>query len=443
MLTKGLRGFLIDSPRAGVVRSVRDGAILIQDGYIVAVGSYADVSEAPEAAGVCWMHSAESVIMPGLIDLHSHLPQYPAAGRSSDCLASWNECIVFPLEREFNAGTARKLAPRFYEALARNGTTCATLHAAVYEESCDEAFAAAAASGMRVILGKVMMDACSIPASPKDRTTEGSLAQSERLCRKWHGHDQGRLHYAFSPRSVGNCSREMLVEIGMLAKKYDAFVQVHLSETRDEGLAVRERFPEFDSEIEVLEDLGLLTDRTILASGDGDTARQLSRLAKRRSVIAHCPTSDLFLKRGIMPFDMFCDAGLRLGFGSDVGAGHDLDLWRVMRSAIESQQARSFYANGVRLPAVGEIFYLATQGAADALGFGGRIGSLDIGKEADLIVLNPLLCMPLPKFERYPLANLSAEELLALFIYRGGSHALVETFVRGKSVYRAPEPLLL
>jgi guanine deaminase len=389
------------------------------------------------------MHSGESVIVPGLIDLHSHLPQYPSAGRGAMEWGAWMARYVSPLEREFNAGVAAALAPRFFESLARNGTTCAMLHAAVYPESCDAAFAGAVASGMRVVLGKLMMDERCVDVIPAEKSAEVSLAQSEKLCRKWHGQDEGRLHYAFSPRSVAGCSTDLLAEIGILARKYDAFVQIHVSEVDEEVQAVRRRFPGFRSEIEVLESCGLLTDRTILSSCSTLLDTDIPRWTNGRAGIAHCPTADLAMRRGILPVDQVIEAGIAIGLGSDVASGPELDLWRVMRSAVESQQARSYFVEGVRVPTVVEIFHLATQGAADALGLGMKIGSIDIGKEADLVVMNPLHCLPLPRFERYPLADLSAEEILTLLIYRGGPHAVVETVVRGRSVFRAPEPLLL
>jgi guanine deaminase len=143
-----------------------------------------------------------------------------------------------------------------------------------------------------------------------------------------------------------------------------------------------------------------------------------------------------------MPLDRLRDAGVRIGLGSDVAGGPELNLWQVMRSAIEAQKARAFYESGVRVPSESDAFYLATQGGADALGKGGLIGSLDIGKEADAVVLD--LAPALPYGTRGNThADLSAEEVIALLVYRGGPHAVVETFVRGRSVFRAPAPLLL
>lgn len=443
MNVRGLRGFLIDTPAPGRVRAVRDGAVLIGEGRILATGPYAELREHADAQGATWQYSSESVIIPGLVDIHAHLPQYPAVARRESGLLPWLERHVFPLEREFNATAARKLAPVFFEALARHGTTCATLYAAIYEESCDEAFRVAEASGLRITIGKVMMDDGTYGNLPKDKVLSTSLAQSERLCRKWHGAADGLLGYAFSPRFAVTCSREMMTEAALLARKYDAYVQTHLSENHDEIACVRGRFPECSSYTDVYRSCELLGDRTILGHCIHLDEQEIAMLAESRSVVAHCPTSNFFLASGIMPLDRLQAAGLRIGLGSDVAGGPELNMWQVMRSTIEAQQARSFYESDVRQPSPADVFYLATLGGATALGKDEDIGSLDIAKEADLVVLDPIRCMSTARHSRNLLADLSAEDILSLLVYRGGAHAVVETFVRGRSVWRAPNEMLL
>ncbi len=439
---RGLRGFLIDAPEPGKLRGIRDGALLIEDGLIAAAGPFDEVWRIPAARGVKWLHSSEAVIVPGLIDLHAHLPQYPVVARVESALLPWLERHIFPREKNFNAAAARHEAPMFFESLARNGTTCAMLYATIYEESCDVAFEAAEASGLRIILGKVMMDEGSYGGLPPERILPLSLEQSERLCRKWHGRDGGRIEYAFSPRFALTCSRELMSEAGLLARKYDAYVQTHLSENLAEIDLVRRRFPEAADYASVYGDCGLLGDRTVLGHCIHLSEAEIGLLAATRSVVAHCPTSNFFLTSGIMPLDRLRAAGVRIGLGSDVAGGPELNLWQVMRSTIEAQKARSFYESDVRIPTAGDAFYLATQGGADALGKGGLIGSLDIGKEADVVVLD--LAPALPYGTRGNIhADLSAEDVIALLVYRGGPHAVVETFVRGRSVFRAPAPLLL
>jgi len=439
---KGLRGFLIDAPEPGRLRGVRDGALLIEDGVIVAAGPFDEVRRAPGAELVKWLHSPEAVLIPGLIDVHAHLPQYPVVARVEEALLPWLQRHVFPVEKEFNAATARELAPLFYEALARNGTTCAMLYATIYEESCDAAFEAAERSGMRIILGKVMMDDGSYGGLPPEKILPLSLEQSERLCRKWHGRDGGRIEYAFSPRFAVTCSEELMREAGLLARKFDAYIQTHLSENHHEIEVVRGRFPRLPSYTAVYEACGLLGERSVLGHCIHLAEDEVRLLADSRSVVAHCPTSNLFLNSGIMPLDRWLEAGLRVGLASDVAGGPELNLWQVMRSTIEAQKARSFYEPGVRVPTTTEVFHLATLGGAAALGKERLIGTFDVGKEADVVALD------LAPVQAYGgrgniHSDLSPEEVITLLVYRGGPAAVIETFVRGTSVYRAPAPPLL
>lgn len=287
---KGLRGFLIDAPEPGRLRGVRDGAILIEDGVIAATGSYDEVRRTPGAELVRWQHSSEAVIIPGLIDLHAHLPQYPVVARVEEALLPWLQRHVFPIEKQFNAATARTFAPFFFEALARNGTTCAMLYATIYEESCDAAFEAAERSGMRVILGKVMMDSGSYGGLPPEKTLPLSLEQSERLCRKWHGRDNGRIEYAFSPRFAVTCTEELMREAGLLARKFDAYIQTHLSENRNEIEVVRALFQKYPSYTAVYEACGLLGDRSVLGHCIHLDDEEIRLLAESHSAAAHCQT---------------------------------------------------------------------------------------------------------------------------------------------------------
>lgn len=441
--SRGYRGFLIDTPAAGTLRAIRDGAIVVENGCILATGTFSELSIQEEFSNIRWNYSSEAVIIPGLVDIHAHLPQYPAVARQESGLLPWLDRHVFPLERAFNASTARTQAPGFFEALAKNGTTCAALYTTIYEDSCDIAFQAAEASGMRITMGKVMMDDGTYGNLPKDKVLATSLAQSERLCRKWHGRNEGLLTYAFSPRFAVTCSREMMTEAAALAKKFDAYIQTHLSENDDEILCVRQRFPECVSYTDVYASCNLLGDRTILGHCIHLADDEIALLAESHSIVAHCPTSNFFLASGIMPLDRLQDAGLRIGLGSDVAGGPELNLWQVMRSTIEAQQSRSFFESHVRVPSPTDAFSMATLGGAQALGIEQSIGTLDVAKDADFVIIDPARCLPTSKPSRNMLSDLNAQDLLSLLVYRGGPHAVVETLVRGKSVYQAPEPLLL
>ena len=140
------------------------------------------------------------VVVPGLVDVHAHLPQYPAVARTEEALLPWLNRHIFPLERGFRGELVREVADAFFAELVANGTTTSVLYTAVWEESCEGAFEAAEAAGVRSVIGKVMMDEGTYGDLEPEATRELSLEETERLCGKWHGAANGLLEYAVSPR---------------------------------------------------------------------------------------------------------------------------------------------------------------------------------------------------------------------------------------------------
>src|SRR5882762_9190833 len=410
----GIRGFLIDAPEYGSLRSRRE-----------------------RAAPVRWLNRGTAAVFPGLIDCHTHLPQYSAVARGESQLLPWLRENIFPVEREFTGPKAREEAPLFFQELARNGTTTAMIYAAIYEDSCEVGFEAAKASGLRIILGKMMMDIGSYGTLQPKKVLSVSLVESERLCRKWHNAEEGRLDYAISPRFAVTCSEKMMRSGAELAAHFEAYLQTHLAENREEIEKVHHLFMTARDYTDVYEKCGLLTPKTMLGHCIHLNPREIDAIAAAQSNVAHCPTSNLFLGSGLLKLDRLRDAGLAIGLGSDVAAGPELNMWQVMRSALAVQKARNMAEPHLPRMRPNEAFHLATNGGARALGKSENIGSLDAGKEADLLVVDLVSLLPYGKAGP-GLDDLSTEDLLALCIYRGGPHATLETYVRGNCVYRAP-----
>ncbi|MFV0415014.1 MAG: guanine deaminase [Chthoniobacterales bacterium] len=429
------RGFVIDSPRRGELREIRDGALLVEDGIILDCGEYSRIRHLPEADGLIWQNSPSSLLLPGLIDLHTHLPQYPAVARQESALLPWLEKHIFPLEKDFTPAVAKKLAPVFFEHLARSGTTTAGIFTSISKESTEACFEAAAKSGMRVIMGKMMMDRGSYGSLAPEKILARSVTETRSLCETWHRFDKGRIDYAVSPRFAVTCTTELMTEAAKLAREFDCYIQTHLSENHEEIQTVKKLFPEHPDYTSVYAACGLLTPKTFLGHGIHLSPSELEKIKSTGAAIVHCPSSNLFLKSGIMPLDRWQDADIPLALGSDVAAGPELNLWRVLRSALESQVARSFYEE-VRIPSLAELFHLVTQGAAEAIGKGDIIGTLSPGKEADFIVLDLKKLLPAAKRLSFQ-DDLSANDILSLLIHRADDAATIESFVRGRSVYRA------
>ena len=433
----GIRGFLIDAPAFGSVRSHRDGAVVVADGRISEVGAYDDLRKRPRSEPLRWIDRTGSAIFPGLIDCHTHLPQYSAVARGESQLLPWLRENIFPVEREFTGPKARQEAPLFFHELARNGTTTAMVYAAIYEDSCHIGFEAAEQSVLRIILGKMMMDLGSYGQLQPKKILSVSLIEIERLCRKWHGAADGRLEYAFSPRFAVTCSEKLMRSAAELAQRFGTYIQTHLAENREEIEKVHHLHMAARDYTDVYAKCGLLTPKTMLGHCIHLNAREIDAIAAAQANVAHCPTSNFFLGSGLLRLDALLNAGIAVGLGSDVAAGPELNLWQAMRSALAVQKARNMREPQLPRMRPAEAFYLATAGGARALGKSAVIGTLDPGKEADLLVVDLAALLPYGK-NGNALDDLSTEDVLALCIYRGNPAATQETYVRGRCVYRAP-----
>lgn len=434
----GIRGYLIDAPAYGSLRSHPDGALVVADGRIAEVGAYDDLRKRQRPEPIEWLDRRSAAIFPGLIDCHTHLPQYSAVARGESQLLPWLRENIFPVEREFTGPRARQEAPLFFQELARNGTTTAMVYAAIYEDSCEVGFEAAEQSGLRVILGKMMMDLGSYGQLQPKKILSVSLIESERLCRKWHGAADGRLEYAFSPRFAVTCSEKLMRSAAELAQRFGAYVQTHLAENREEIDKVHNLHMTARDYTDVYEKCGLLTPKTMLGHCIHLGSREIDAIAAAQANVAHCPTSNLFLGSGLLKLDQLLNAGIAIGLGSDVAAGPELNMWQVMRSALAVQKARNMAEPHLPRMRPSEAFYLATSGGARALGKSATIGSLDVGKEADLLVVDLATLLPYGKSgARFD--DLSTEDILALCIYRGNPQGTLETYVRGRCVYRAAD----
>jgi guanine deaminase len=435
----GIRGFVIDAPEFGTLRGWQRGAVIVENGRIAAVGDYDDLRRIQRSTPVRWTDRGAVAIFPGLIDCHTHLPQYSAVARGESELLPWLRQHIFPVEREFTGPKARAEAPQFFHELARHGTTTAMVYAAIYEDSCEIGFEAAKESGLRVILGKMMMDIGSYGQLQPKKVVSVSLLESERLCRKWHRAEEGRLEYAFSPRFAVTCTEKLMRGAAEMAGRFDAYLQTHLSENREEIEKVHHLYMGARDYTHVYEKCGMLTPKTVLGHCIHLNPREIAAIAAAQATVAHCPSSNLFLGSGLMKLDQLMKAGIAVGLGSDVAAGPELNMWQVMRAAIDVQKARTAYEPNLRALHPSEAFYLGTQGGACALGKANIIGTLDVGKEADLLVVDLSAVAPYPK-DRRALEHLSTEDVLALCIYRGNAPANLETYVRGKCVYQVPNP---
>ncbi|HSJ00121.1 MAG TPA: amidohydrolase family protein [Patescibacteria group bacterium] len=430
-----IRARLLSPLAGGGLLDEPDGLIEVDaSGRITRVGPWPGSGAAPGALDLRPM-----VLLPGLVDLHVHLPQIPNAGLGAGLdLLTWLDRYIFPLETAYDRSVAERQAPAAFRAFAAAGTTTVLAYAALWEDSTDAAFAAAEAHGIRAVIGKVMMDRVTYDRgiAPGD-ILETSLRQSDELASRWHGRDGGRLRYAFTPRFAVSCTPAMLRESATLARVHGAYWQTHLSEDAGEIGEVLRLFPGARDYLDVYDRADALGPRTILAHAIHLSAREVARIVETGSRVAHCPASNLFLSSGMMPLGAYRAAGITVGLGSDVAAGPEVSVFTVMRAGAVTQRVLELTGHADRANATRAVEWLrlATLEGAAALGLDDEIGSLEVGKEADLIAVDPRLTTPLPGDEP-PLE--AADDVMSRLIFRPHPNMVRAAWVRGRLLEGPP-----
>lgn len=343
-------------------------------------GRFAQVEPAPPGCAVPETHPG-AVLLPGLVDAHVHFPQTRVLGSASGPLLDWLARSVFPEEARFaSRGYAEAVATEFCDALVASGTTCAAIYGSSHPGSTEALFAALDHRGLRAIAGMTLMDR----GAPPDLLMPGpwAIEAARALADRWHGHDDGRLQYAVTPRFALSCSPELLRGAGKLAHERGLRVQTHLSENKAEIEATAAAFPECSDYLAVYERHGLCHDRTILGHCIWLSDGEWTRLSMRGAAVAHCPDSNFFLGSGLMPLRAALDRGVRVGLGTDVGAGRTFSVRRVAARAYDAALLRDAPVSPEAL------LWHATLGGARALGLDDRIGRVAPRHEADLVAVD-------------------------------------------------------
>jgi guanine deaminase len=302
----------------------------------------------------------------------------------------------------------------------------------VYEAAMHAAFVAAERHGIRAILGKVMMDRGTYdptiePATILDR----SLRESADLIERWHGADDGRLGYAVTPRFAVTCSAEMLRESAALARSTGTWWQTHVSEDPFEIEEVGRLCPDALDYVDVYDRAGGLGERTVLAHGIHLSDRELARLVETGTRLSHCPASNVFIGAGVMPLARYLAAGLGIGLGSDLSGGPDASIFSVMRVGAYAQMARrSLVGEEGAILGPFDWLRLGTLDGARALRLDDAIGSLEPGKDADLIAIDPAYVAAVADAP----ADEAPEDLMSRLIFRAHPDMVRAAWVRGRAL---------
>lgn len=400
-----------------------DGLLVIDGDRVRAAGDFAALKETLREGTPVHDYRGK-LIVPGFIDTHIHYPQTDMIASPAPGLLSWLETATFPTERKFSdPAHAREVASFFLDELLRCGTTTAMVYCTVHPHSVEAFFSESETRNLRMVAGKIMMDS-HCPEYLRDTADRGAR-ESEELIKKWHR--RGRQLYAITPRFAPTSSAVQLQLAGELASAYpDVYLQTHLAESSEEVAQVKALFPHARSYLDVYDRYGMLRPRAMFAHclrlDDADRAR----MARTKSAVAICPTSNLFLGSGLFDFGRADTAQVSLSLATDVGAGTSFSMLQTMNEMYKVARMGGSYLSALRM------FYLATLGAARGMQLEGTIGNFLPGADADFIVLDPCATALL---ERRTSRTDSLEELLFALALLGDDRTIAATYAAGRAVH--------
>ncbi|MDO9026324.1 MAG: guanine deaminase [bacterium] len=388
-------------------RFIKDGSLIFNDhGRILYFGQR---KQAPLLSSAKIEAPADAIVIPGLIDCHTHLSQYYVRGRSGDTLLGWLRNHIFPAERKFkDPKHATRVSQKFYQRLLSNGVTCAALYTN-YKTGVEAAFVEGQKAGIRAVIGYTLMDR-NVPAALRQEPSK-AVDECRELFEKHH-QKNGRLYFSINPRFAPSCTPGFMRSLGDLVRTHDLHVQTHISENLQELAEVKRLFPKAKSYAEVYDRAGLLTPKTLLAHGIHLSRAERELIRKSGCAMVHCPSSNLFLHSGRFPAELWSKYP-KLSLGSDVGAGPSFSMFDVMRDA--------YYVNIMPLT---RLFYLATLGGAKTLGLEKTIGSLQAGKQADFSVIRLT-----------DIQDPGSEELLYDLIFKWDQREILHVYVGGRKIW--------
>jgi 5-methylthioadenosine/S-adenosylhomocysteine deaminase len=354
---------------------VFEGDVLVQDGRVAAVGGAGLSADVTVDARGC-------AVLPGFVQTHIHLCQTLFRGAADDLeLIDWLKRRVWPLEAAHTPSSLRASARLGVAELMRGGTTCALTMETV--NHTEEVFRVVEETGFRATVGKCMMDKGDEVPAPLREETENSVAESLELLEAWHGRAGGRVRFCFAPRFAVSCTHELLTRVAALARERGVMIHTHASENRDEIEMVERETGRRN--VVYLDEVGISGPHVALAHCVHVTEGEMNLLARKGTHVAHCPSSNLKLGSGLAPVTEMLTRGVSVSLGADgAPCNNRLDMFTEMRTAALLQKVR----HGASALPARRVLRMATIDGARALGLGGEIGSIEVGKRADLTVID-------------------------------------------------------
>jgi 5-methylthioadenosine/S-adenosylhomocysteine deaminase len=350
------------------------GDLLIRDERIVEIGETGQTADTVIDASGC-------AVIPGFVQTHIHLCQTIFRGAADDlALIDWLKQRVWPMEAAHSAASITASARLGIAELIKGGTTCALTMETVNHTA--EVFKVVEETGFRATVGKCMMDKGDEVPSALQEQTDNSIDESVALLEEWHGRAGGRIRYCFAPRFAISCTRELLERVANLARARGVMVHTHASENRTECELVEQESGLRN--VAYLDSLGLTGRHVALAHCVHLSTNEIGILKTSGTNVVHCPSSNLKLGSGIAPIAKLLDEGISVSLGADGAACNNrLDMFTEMRTAALLQKA----LHGPEVLPASRTLRLATSDGARALGLDSEIGSLEVGKRADVAVV--------------------------------------------------------
>ena len=387
----------------------------------------------------------DKILLPGFIDLHIHAPQWPQAGLAlDDELSYWLNNFTFPLESKYqDLDYAQEVYSDLVKTLLANGTTSAMYFGTIHNEATLELAKICASYGQRGFIGKVVMDDETMnPDFYRDNSTKEAIENTEKFIIDVQtlAKDvfQG-VYPVITPRFVPSCTDNALLELGKLAKKYNCYIQSHCSESDWEHNFVIDRFGKRDSE--VLDQFGLLTDKSIMAHGNFIDSDDADIFKKKKSSICHCPISNSYFANAVFPVNQLKKQGLNICLGTDISGGFSPSLYdnikhsvmasRMLNDGVDNKLSADNRGTNNAKVSVFEAFYLATTGGGEALKL--PLGIFKEGYICDFQVID--INSPNNKLPNF-LDNEEDKHLLQKILYLSTSENIREVWVQGKQILK-------
>lgn len=404
--------------------TVKDGYLICEDGH--SKGVYTTIPEGCDGLPV-YDYSGK-LILPGLVDLHVHAPQYSYRGLGMDLeLLDWLNTYTFPEESKYSdSAYVERMYPRFVDAIRRGPNTRSIVFSTLHTEGTLRLMEMFESAGLVSYVGKVNMDRNGAPML-QEASARKSLADTEA----WFKEAAERFENTMpilTPRFVPSCTDELMAGLGELQVKYGLPVQSHLSESLSEVEWVKALSPDSKNYGEAYDRFGLFGGAEkpcVMAHCIWSDAAEQQLMKDNGVFIAHCPNSNMNLTSGIAPIRHYLETGQRVGLGSDVAGGTHLSIFRAMADAVQCSKLYFRLVNGEDKPlSAREVFYLGTAGGGE---FFGKVGSFEPGYECDVIVIDDGYLDPDQRW--------SIEQRLERAIYLSKDEDVKHKFVRGAQLF--------